>query len=78
MTQPYQYPKALKQTLPIHLSLAPYAFFFAAAFALAAFFRLLRIMTTLRNEPTTAHPQRSRMTGIRIAHTRGGKKFWRG
>lgn len=59
-------------------SLNPYAFFFAAAFAFAAFFRLLRIMTTLRKEPTTAQPRRRRMTGIRIAHTRGGKKFWRG
>ncbi|KAK1768619.1 hypothetical protein QBC33DRAFT_489990 [Phialemonium atrogriseum] len=35
-------------------------------------------MTTLRNDPTTAEPRRSRMTGIRMAHTRGKKKFWRG
>lgn len=35
-------------------------------------------MTTLRKEPTTAEPNKTRMTGIRIAQTRGGKKFWRG
>jgi hypothetical protein len=46
--------------------------------AFAAFFLLLRIMTTLRNDPTTAEPRRMRMTGMRMAQTRGGKKFWRG
>ena len=46
--------------------------------ALAAFFLLLRIMTTPRKEPTTAEARRMRMTGIRTAQTRGGKKFWRG
>lgn len=56
-----------------------YAFFLvAAAFVLDAFLRLLRIMTMLRNVPTTAEPSRMRMTGIRMAHTRGGKKFWSG
>jgi hypothetical protein len=45
---------------------------------LAAFLRLLRIMTTLRKEPTTAQPSRIRITGMRIAQTRGGKKAWRG
>jgi hypothetical protein len=55
--------------------LLPQAFFFAAAFALAAFFLLLRIITMLRKEPTTAEPSRIRMTGMRIAQTRGGKKF---
>lgn len=35
-------------------------------------------MTTLRKEPTTAEPSRTRMTGMRMAQTRGGKKFWRG
>lgn len=56
-----------------------YVFFFAAAaLALAAFFWLLRIMTTPRKEPTTAEARRMRMTGIRTAQTRGGKKFWRG
>lgn len=35
-------------------------------------------MTTLRKEPTIAEPNKTRMTGIRIAQTRGGKKFWRG
>lgn len=46
------------------------------AFAFAAFFRLLRIMTTLKNDPTTAEPSSMRMTGIRIAQTRGGKSEW--
>lgn len=56
-----------------------YDFFFAAAaLALAAFFLLLRIMTTPRKEPTTAEASRMRMTGMRTAQTRGGKKFWRG
>lgn len=50
-----------------------YAFFFPAAFALSALFRLLRIITTLKNEPTTADANRIKMTGIRIAQTRGGK-----
>ncbi|KAK4224143.1 putative pre-mRNA-splicing factor cwc-22 [Podospora fimiseda] len=48
------------------------AFFLAAAnLAFAAFFLLLRIMTTERKEPTTAEPRRTRMTGIRIAQTLG-------
>lgn len=56
-----------------------YDFFFAAAaLALAAFFLLLRIMTTPRKEPTTAEARRMRMTGMRTAQTRGGKKFWSG
>lgn len=56
-----------------------YAFFLAAAaLALAAFFLLLRIMTMPKKEPTTAEPSRTRMTGIRMAQTRGRKKFWRG
>lgn len=50
----------------------------AAALALAAFFLLLRIMTTLRKEPTTAEPSSSRITGMRTAQTRGGKKFCSG
>ena len=60
-----------------------HAFFFpfctsaAFAFALAAFFRLLWIMTTLRNVPTTVEPNRMRMTGIRIAQTGAGKKLCR-
>lgn len=43
-----------------------------------AFFLLLRIMTMPKKEPTTAEPRRMRMTGMRIAQTRGGKKWWRG
>ncbi len=59
---------------------SPQAFFFPAptAFAFAAFFRLLLIMTILKKLPTTAEPSRIRITGIRIAQTRGGKKSWRG
>jgi hypothetical protein len=49
--------------------------FFAAALAFAAFFWLLRIITMPRNEPTTAEPRRMIMTGMRMAQTRGGKKF---
>jgi len=55
-----------------------YAFFFPAALALAAFFLLLRIITMPRNDPTTADPRSVRITGIRIAQTRGGKRSWRG
>ena len=56
------------------------AFFFPAstALAFAAFFRLLRIITTLKKLPTTAEPKSIRMTGMRMAQTRGGKKSWRG
>ena len=53
-------------------------FFAAAARALAAFFLLLLIMTIARNVPTTADPRSVRMTGIRMAQTRGGKRFWSG
>jgi len=31
-----------------------------------------------RNEPTTAEPSRIRITGMRMAQTRGRKKFWSG
>jgi hypothetical protein len=60
------------------LPFVDYALFFPAAFAFAALFLLLRIITTLKKEPTTAEPKRMRITGIRIAQTRGGKKFCRG
>jgi hypothetical protein len=56
-----------------------YVFFLAAAaLAFAAFFLLLRIITMPRNEPTTAEPRSVRMTGMRMAQTRGGKKSWSG
>lgn len=58
------------------LNTTNYAFF--ACFAFKAFFLLLLIMTTERNEPTTAEPRRMRMTGMRMAQTRGGKRLWRG
>jgi hypothetical protein len=44
--------------------------------ALAALFLLLLIMTTLKKLPTTAPPRRRRMTGMRMAQTRGGKRDW--
>lgn len=53
-------------------------FFAAAARALAAFFLLLLIITIAKKEPTTVDPRRVRITGIRIAHTRGGKRPCRG
>ncbi len=53
-------------------------FFFPAAFALAAFFLLLRIITTLKKDPTTAEPKSTRMTGMRMAQTRGGNMFCKG
>jgi hypothetical protein len=40
--------------------------------------RLLRIITKLRKLPTTAPPSRSKMTGMRMAQTRGGKSDWTG
>lgn len=55
------------------------AFFFPAdAFAFAAFSLLLLIITTLRKLPTTAEPRSIRMTGMRMAQTRGGKRSCRG
>jgi hypothetical protein len=33
-------------------------------------------MTTLKKLPTTAPPRRRRMTGMRMAQTRGGKRDW--
>jgi hypothetical protein len=60
-------------------SFSPYFVFFAAAArAFAAFFLLLLIMTMARNVPTTAEARRVRITGIRIAQTRGGKRLCRG
>jgi hypothetical protein len=41
--------------------------------ALRAFLRLLRIMTTDRKEPTTVEKRTMRMTGMRMAQTRGRK-----
>ena len=60
------------------VNIMPQVAFFAAAFALAAFFRLLLIMTIPINVPTTAEPSSVRMTGMRMAHTRGGKSACRG
>ncbi len=42
--------------------------------ALSAFFRLLLIMTTERKLPTTVVPRIRRMTGMRMAQTRGRKR----
>ena len=70
-----------QQNEPLHLavliSLAQ-VFFLAAAFAFAAFFLLLLIITIPINVPTTAEPSSARITGMRMAQTRGGKKSWRG
>ena len=70
-----------QQNEPLHLavliSLAQ-VFFLAAAFAFAAFFLLLLIITIPINVPTTAQPSSARITGMRMAQTRGGKKSWRG
>jgi hypothetical protein len=41
--------------------------------ALSAFLRLLLIMTTERKLPTTVEPRIMRMTGMRMAQTRGRK-----
>lgn len=49
-------------------------FFVLAARAFAAFFRLLLIMTMLKNDPTTAEPSSVNITGILIAQTRGGNR----
>lgn len=54
------------------------AFFPAFAAAIfARFFCPLLIITMLRKVPTTALPTRRRITGIRIAQTRGGKRACR-
>jgi hypothetical protein len=37
---------------------------------------LLRTITTLKKLPTTAPPSSRRMTGMRMAQTRGGKRVW--
>ena len=61
---------------PPYLSTFPhFDFFAAAALALAAFFLLLLIITMARNVPTTADASKVRMTGMRMAHTRGGKRL---
>jgi len=53
-------------------TIKPYVDFFA--FAFKAFRLLLRIMTTERKEPTTVVKKMMRMTGMRMAQTRGGKR----
>ena len=59
-------------------SFAYFDFFDTAALAFAAFFLLLLIMTIAKKLPTTAEPSKVRITGIRIAHTRGGNRLWSG
>lgn len=68
---PIPSPESPSYTHPSHC-----AFCCCALAALAAFLRLLRTMTTLRKLPTTAPPSSSRMTGMRMAQTRGGKRDW--
>jgi hypothetical protein len=62
----------LRATASIHPR-TPYDTFLALA--LAAFLLLLLIITILRKDPTTAEPSKVRMTGIRMAQTRGGKRL---
>lgn len=56
------------------VSFAYEVFFAFAARALITFFRLLLIITMLKNDPTTADPSSVRITGILIAQTRGGNR----
>lgn len=51
-----------------------FVFLAAATLALAAFFLLLLIITIPRNDPTIVVPRRVRMTGMRMAQTRGGNR----
>lgn len=67
----------VSHTTPARSINAHCAFCCRAFAAFAAFFRLLRTITILKKLPTTALPRRIRMTGMRIAHTRGGKRVWR-
>ena len=60
------------------ISSALFYFDFFAAFAFAAFFLLLLIITIAKNDPTTVDASNVRMTGIRIAQTRGRKSPWSG
>lgn len=63
------------------VSLVPPCFLYVAFFAcaaLSAFFLLLLIMTLARKLPTTVLPSRIRITGMRMAQTRGGKRDWSG
>lgn len=72
--RPYMAHESLNRFIQqTNFTVNPYAFFFpAAALALAAFFLLLRTITTPRKLPTTADPRRMSIKGMRIAHTRGG------
>jgi hypothetical protein len=66
--------KLLKSPLASHaLAHCPFALA-----ALAALFLLLLTITTLKKLPITAPPRRRRMTGMRMAQTRGGKRDWMG
>ena len=65
-------------TLVLTLFQLYFVFLAAAALAFAAFFLLLLIMTSARNVPTTDDPRSVRITGIRIAQTRGGNRLWSG
>ena len=69
-------PLLLKHFLSSSYTHSYCAFCCCALAAFAAFLRLLRTMTTLRKLPTTAPPSSSRMTGMRMAQTRGGKRDW--
>lgn len=62
-------PKAEWHEQPVY-----FVFLAAAALALAAFFLLLLIITMPRNDPTIVVPRSVRMTGMRMAQTRGGNR----
>jgi hypothetical protein len=69
----YSYLGRLSPASAMQVSVSPFyeAFF---CLALSAFFRLLLIMTTERKLPTTVVPRMMRMTGMRMAQTRGRKR----
>lgn len=68
----YEYTSHIKQSF----SLMRKSHAFLACCAFSAFLRLLRIITSDKNDPTTAIPNKIKITGIRIAQTRGGKREW--
>jgi hypothetical protein len=76
--------KNARYPLPVHIHIpkppnqnsSHCAFTCCALAAFAAFFLLLRTITTLKKLPTTAPPSSRRITGMRMAQTRGGKRVW--
>ena len=75
MLAPLQADPFCRKLLPGPNAVSVYEAFFCLA--LSAFFRLLLIITTERKLPTTVVPRMRRMTGMRMAQTRGRKREWR-